>query len=170
MQAIGDRWEYGSAEIYQDRRSCESVTQLLPALNLLVVAPIATAPSALAASICDDPFSLPLRMIEFVLRDVGWNAVFLGGPLPAATVCRAIERQRPRMFCMSVSSVSDIPSFLTEYTRIRAACDNHTALVVGGRALHADLRKQMEFSAYCDNLRQLSSCASSLSIQRPMSV
>lgn len=162
MHAMGDRWGDGTAEIYQERRSCESVTQLLHELHLLISPPRTDAPSALGASICNDPYALPLRMIELVLRESSWNAVSLGGPLPASTVCRAIERHRPRMFCLSASAIEDVPAFLAEFSQIRACCGDRTALVVGGRGLTGEIRKQMDFSAYCDNLQQLTTCASSL--------
>ena len=47
-----------------------------------------------------------------------------------------------------------------------AAAAENVAIAVGGRALVPELRQQMDYAAYCDNLRHLTALAKSLAPKR----
>lgn len=164
LNEIGARWECGDVPVYRERRACEIASRTLHELRLAIRTPSSQAPTALGATLECDPYRLPTEMIEVVMREWGWNATSLGTQLPIVTLVEAVRENQPRLLWISVSCVESAPRFLTEYARLqRAAADSQTAVVVGGRALTADIRQQMTYSAYCDNLKHLATFVTSLS-------
>jgi len=64
---------------------------------------------------------------------------------------------------MSASCIESLPVFLEEYAHLQSvATEAGVEVVVGGRTLTPDLRQQMNYSAFCDTLRQLVTFAASL--------
>jgi methanogenic corrinoid protein MtbC1 len=159
---IGDRWECGNAEVYQERRGCELALRLLHELRTLIPTPPLDAPLALGGTIEGDLYSLATTMVELVLRDIKWNAASLGTNLPFSTLAAAIEQQRPRLFWLSVSHIRDEREFLRDYGDLFDEFGMDVAFVVGGRALREPLRHQMQYAAFCDNIRHVESFAQTL--------
>jgi hypothetical protein len=163
FRQIGALWECHEAEPYQERRACEICSRVLWQLRASLPPVGEVAPMAIGATLTGDAYRLPSILVELTLRESGWRAEFLGTGLPAASLCPAISRQRPALFWLSVSHVGEIPAFLDEYRPIyAAACGQGVPVVVGGRALEPALRGEMEFTAYCDNLRHLRSLVAGL--------
>lgn len=159
---IGDLWECGSVEVYQERRGCEICLHVLHELRLAVPEAASTAPLAMGGTPAGDVYHLPTTMVELVLRENGWQAVSLGSGLPFATIRAALEEHQPRIFWLSVSHLPDEEAFVRNFNALQESITSQTALVVGGRALHADLRRNLHYTAFCDNLHQLESFASTL--------
>jgi len=163
LHEIGARWQCGDVAIYRERRACEIASKTLSELRLAILAPSIEAPMALGATLERDPYRLPTEMIEVVMRELGWNATSLGTQLPAATLIQAVRDSQPRLLWVSVSCVESIPEFLDEYAKLqRAATEVNSVVVVGGRALTADIRQRITYAAYCDTLNHLAAFATSL--------
>lgn len=160
--AIGHGWETGDVEIFQERRAFELTRNLLHELRLAQPSPGPHAPLALGGAGTGDNYALAPILVELVLRECGWRAEFLGTNLPMRTITTAITQQRPQLAWLSVSHIEDEAAFLQEYALLHESTGEQTALVVGGRALHADLRRQMAYSAYCETLQQLAAYSQSL--------
>ncbi len=159
FEEIGKRWECGDAEVYQERRGCETAVRVLyDLLSLMPVQP-AEAPLAIGGSAAGDQYRLATTMVELVLRQRGWRAVSLGGNLPFATLSAAIERHRPRLFWLSCSHIVDTDVFVEGYGQLYDTHGNDTPFVVGGRALTDDVRQRIGYTAYCDTMRHLESFA-----------
>ena len=94
-------------------------------------------------------------LAELVLRDVKWNAVSLGDNLPFETVSAAIKEHHPKLFWLSCSHIADESAFVTGYSELYEEYGMDVAFVVGGYALTEEIRQQMKFSAYCDNMQHL---------------
>lgn len=159
---IGHGWETGDVEIFQERRAFELTRNLLHELRLAQPSPGVQAPLALGGTTTGDNYALAPILVQLVLRECGWRAEFLGTDLPMRTLTAAITQQRPRLAWLSVSHIEDEAAFLQEYALLHDSTGESTALVVGGRALHADLRRQMAYSAYCETLQQLAAYSQSL--------
>ncbi len=156
LHDIGDRWECGEVSIYRERRSCETVFKMLHELRMAVRTPQPDAPLAVGGTLSCDPYRLPNAMIELVLRELGWQATSLGTSLPPATIAEAVRDSRPRLLWLSVSYIDSVPLFLDDYARLHSvAAEVGATVVVGGRGLIPEVRKQMAYSAYCDTLRHL---------------
>jgi methanogenic corrinoid protein MtbC1 len=162
FQEIGDRWECGEAEVYQERRSCEQALRVLHELRIVIPAPPAEAPLAIGGAIEGDQYNLATTMVELVLRDAQWNATSLGDNLPFDTLSAAIKQHRPSMFWISVSHLADESQFIDAYTKLYDEFGLDVAFAVGGRALTEEIRQQMKYAAFCDNLQHLESFAQTL--------
>lgn len=166
FREIGDRWECLDAEVYQERRACEIALRVLFDLRRIQQVPerkwLAT-----GGTIEGDLYSLPSAMAELVLRDAGFYAMSLGTSIPVSSLVKAVQETRPELFWLSVSHIRDGLDFVTEFAALSQACVTAgTALAVGGRALTADLRTRMSYSAYCDNMQHLEAFAKTL--RRPL--
>jgi MerR family transcriptional regulator, light-induced transcriptional regulator len=160
---IGHKWECGEVFIYRERRGCEIALKTLHDLRLAIPSPPADAPLALGGSLENDPYRLPTTMVEIALREAGWRASSYGTLLPAATLGEAVRENKPALLWISVSTIGSVPEFLDNYAALFAtATEQGAAVAVGGRALTDDIRRQMVYSAYCDNLRHLVSFAATL--------
>lgn len=159
---IGDRWQCGDAEVYQERRGCELALRVLHELRTLIPSPLADAPLAIGGAAEGDQYTMATTMVELVLRDIDWNAVSLGANLPFETLAAAIKQHRPKMFWLSVSYVPDEAKFIRAYSDLYDEFGLDVAFVVGGRALHEPIRQQIQYAAFCDNIRHLESFAQTL--------
>ncbi len=156
FQSIGDRWEHGAVQVYQERRGCEIAQRFLSELRGVLPPLREDAPYALGGTLEGDPYTLPTTMIEVVLREIGWRAESHGSGLPVDTLCAAIRAKRPRLVWLSVSSMPDQAAFREAWSKLYgAALECGAVAVVGGRALNHSLRQSIRFTACCDNLRHL---------------
>ena len=153
---IGHGWEAGEVAVYQERRAVEICQRLLFELAALLPQPQRDAPSAIGGTLAGDLYQLATSMVELVLRDAGWSAQSFGVGLPAETLVAAIETTKPRLVWLSVSTFDSRASFAAAAAAISLAATHvGAALVIGGRALGEDVRRDLSFSAYGDNLLHL---------------
>lgn len=155
FRRVGQAWECGQAQVYQERRGCELCARLLSEVRALI--PIAghDAPLAIGGTPECDPYTLPTAMVELAMRQLGWQAQSLGARLPWNTLLGAIHDLRPRVLWLSVSHVDDEPAFVEAYRAFYEQVPTGVAVVIGGRALGETLRRQIKYAAYCDNLQHL---------------
>jgi len=162
FHAIGELWECGRADVYQERRGCEICIRLIHELRRLVSEPLPDSPLAMGGTSEGDHYQVANQLIEIIFREAGWRTISLGSAVPFSSMLSAIERYRPRVYWLSVSYIADEDNFLKQFQDFATAIPTGTMLVVGGRCLTESLRRRMQFSAYCDSLRQLSTLARSL--------
>ena len=139
FREIGDRWECHDAEVYQERRACDIALRILFDLRRVQQVPerkwLAT-----GGTIEGDLYSLPSAMAELVLRDCGFHATSLGTSIPFASLVKAVQETKPKLFWLSVSHICEELDFVSEFAALSQACvAADTALVVGGRALTEDV-------------------------------
>ena len=162
FESIGNRWECGDVEVYQERRACEISLRVLHDLRTLIPVPPTDSPLAIGGVVEGDKYNLGTTMAELVLRDGKWNAISLGSNLPFPTLAEAIKHHRPRWFLVSCSFIRDEPAFLRGYSELYEEFGLDVAFVVGGRSLVESVRQQMKYAAYCDNMAHLEACAQTL--------
>lgn len=153
---LGEKWQHGAVEIYQERQGTEICLRLLHEL-LAGLPPVdAGAPWALGGTLAGDWYSLPTTMVELVLREAGWNARSLGSSQPPETLAAALVDRAPRLFWLSISHVPSEEEMVRGVELIyRAARRRGAALVLGGRALTDRLRARLEVSSFCDDMSRL---------------
>ncbi len=118
---------------------------------------------ATGGTIEGDLYSLPSAMAELVLRDCGFLATSLGTSIPFASLVKAVQETKPKLFWLSVSHIRAELDFISEFGVLSQACvAADTALVVGGRALSEALRHRMTYAAYCDTMQHLEAFATTL--------
>lgn len=156
---IGDLWDCNAVEVYHERRACEIFVRIIHDLRLMLPPPPTDAPLAMGGTPSGDHYLLPNLMVELVLRQCGFEVMALGSNLPLATIEVAVRDHRPQLIWLSVSHLSNAEAFIREYAEFQARVADLGPLVVGGQALTTEIRTQMTFASFCDNLRQLESFA-----------
>lgn len=155
FREIGTRWECRTADVYMERRATEICRNILYEFRKLLP-PTEPTWQAVGGTITGDHYTLPNAMTEIILREAGFAAHSLGTHLPFGSLMQAAEDQRPKLFWLSISHVHEELDFVTEFNKLSEACAKlEVPLVVGGRALTEALRKQLVYTAYCDNMQQL---------------
>lgn len=162
FENIGDLWQCGDAEVYQERRACELALRIFHELRMLLPPPPPDAPLAIGGTVEGDQYNLATTMVELVLRDNNWNASSLGSNLPYETLAAAIKHNNPKLFWISASHLVDETRFIQGYSDLYEEFGSDVAFVVGGRALNEELRRQMKYAAYCDNVQHLEGFAQTL--------
>ncbi|MBX7168452.1 MAG: B12-binding domain-containing protein [Pirellulales bacterium] len=156
FRAIGDGWEHGQLHVYEERRACEICQRVLYELRGMLPRVAEDAPRAIGGTLEGDTYRLPTAVVEIALREAGWQAESYGVELPLETIAAAIEKVRPKLVWISVSGVVSDQDFVARYRRLFQCARLHgAAVVIGGRELTPQLRNQIEYAAYCDNLRHL---------------
>jgi excisionase family DNA binding protein len=160
---LGQRWEHGEAEVYQERRGVEITRHILSRLKDTLAPPAPAAPTAIGTTPPGDPYSLPGQLCELVLIEQGWQARFLGSELPLETVAQAVEDLRPRVLWLSASNLEAPQRFIQDYHRLYEQCrERQCAVVIGGSAWTDTLRREIQYASYGDRLQHLQSFAQSL--------
>lgn len=159
---IGDLWDCGTIDAYQERRACEVCSRALMQLRGAIPRPRRAAKRAIGCSPSGDPYTLPSAMIEMVFRQNGWDATSLGANLPLESLSLAVQDLKPQLLWLSVSSIGDGEQFVDSYAGFVERLASQCVVVIGGRALSREIREQMKFAFYGDNLRHLESFIESL--------
>lgn len=133
LHAIGDQWECGALEVYQERQGCEVLGRALYELKTLLPEPDPSAPVAIGGTPAGDHYRLATQMIELALQEAGWRATSLGSSLPFETLAAAAERRRPRLFWLSLSYVDDREATKAGFQHFIRSAPANTAVAVGGR-------------------------------------
>jgi len=163
FQKIGHLWRCGDLEVYEERRACETCSRVVHELRRAVGTGRSNGAVAMGGTLDGDPYTLAACMSELVLRDCGWRAGSLGHMLPFETLRRALERDRPRLMWLSVTSIRDLDQFIASFNVLFETANLFgSAIVVGGQALTADVRQRLRYTTYCDNFRHLEAFAKSL--------
>ena len=160
---LGQRWEHGEAEVYQERRGVEITRYVLSRLKDTLAPAAPAALVAIGATPPGDPYSLPGQLCELVLLELGWQATFLGSELPFETTAQAVVDLRPRMLWLSVSNLDPPQRFIEGYHQLYELCrERQCAVVLGGRVLTDIVRREIQYASYGDRLQHLQSFAQSL--------
>ncbi|MFN9851138.1 MAG: MerR family transcriptional regulator, partial [Planctomycetota bacterium] len=88
-----------------------------------------------------------------------WRTINLGSSVPLESLLVAAKKYMPKIFGLSVTNIDDDEAFLKRFDAFSRELPKGVMLVVGGQALTDRLRPKMQFSAYCDSLKQLSALA-----------
>ena len=162
MHRVGDEWKSGSISIQQEHRVFELVMRVVRELQRLLPLPPEQAPLAIGAAAGGDMYTLPTLMVETVLTDQGWRAMSMGCNLPLSSLLTVARDRTPSTLWLSVSELVDRQQFLEDYASFYAQLPRSVAVVVGGRALTADVRAEMRYASHCENLQQIVEFANAL--------
>jgi excisionase family DNA binding protein len=140
FRRIGDLWDCGRVEVYEERRACEMTLNALRELRVCLPPPSPSALIAVGATPEGDPYAIPVMLAELVLRESGWNATSLGSSLSFASLRASLAKSAPRLLWISVSYVADEERFVEGLNGLLdAACEAGSASIVGGIALDEGL-------------------------------
>ena len=160
---IGDLWDCGDVHVYQERRSCEICMSLFRDIEGTLRPASPDAPLAVGATMAGDVYTLPVTMAGLVLKSLDWRTNLLGTNLPIDTLLQAIDDLRPRVLWLSVSHIASPATFASDINALSAKIGSiGGSLVVGGRAVTAQFRKQISVHCFADDFRALEMFARSI--------
>ena len=162
MRGIGQAWKAADLDVYQERRACGICLRLLEELRAELPLPPPDAPIAIGGTPEGDPYQLPSALVEFSLREMGWNAINLGSNIPLDSFLQASQDYDPDMVWMSVSSIPDWDEFAKTQNKLAEALGDDVPLFMGGRGLCDSVRPKLKYTAFCDSLENLLDLASLL--------
>lgn len=155
MHKLGHEWECGRLEVFQERRACEVVNQLLYELQTIAPSPGETAPIAIGGSPEGDQYRLATLMVSLALVEEGWQAISLGSNLPFETLANAAKKHNPRLLWLSLSSPIPADKMLAGLQMLRAALDPDAAVLLGGQALPPEVARAAPWCEVCNSLGEM---------------
>lgn len=163
MAEVGRRWALGKVDVYEEHVATLRAWSILVELRgLLPIAP-ESAPLALGGAPEGDPYLLPTLMAELTLADMGWRTMNLGPNTPAESFLQAVDRQKPRLVWLSITSLSPRPAFFDSYPRLFEAAESRgIRIALGGQGLTADLQDRLVASTFGTRLAHLKAFARTL--------
>ena len=106
---------------------------------------------------------LPTLAAELTLREMRWRTLDLGADVPAASLRHAIDRHRPRLVWISITSRAVVPAFFAHYPSVYAAAQRlGAAVMLGGQGLTRALQATLVASAFGSRLAHLKAFAQAL--------
>ncbi|MCA9171009.1 MAG: cobalamin-dependent protein, partial [Planctomycetales bacterium] len=112
-----------------------------------------------------DIYELPTRMIRLTLREAGWNAIDLGCQVARQSLVKTATIMNAKIVWLSYSHISNSLDTVEENKRLRTDLPSDARLVVGGQALGAALRRNLQFDFAGDTLQHLRHYANQLRTQ-----
>lgn len=159
MHGIGEAWDCEEVDAYQERRGCDICIRLINELRMQIAPLRDDAPVAIGGTPAGDPYQLPTALVELALREVGWKATSLGVDLPTESFIQAAHDFQPQMVWLSVSTIMDVPRFITDQIRMANGVGEDVPVLIGGRALTDEVRPRLVYTAFCDSLTHLTQLA-----------
>lgn len=133
LHQIGDGWQCGQIEVYQEHRASELLGRVLYEVRSLLSPPERSAPVAIGGTPPGDNYRMATLMVELVLVDEGWDARSLGCSLPFETMASAAEYHKPEVFWLSFSHIGDQMEARRDFTRFLKATPASMQVLVGGQ-------------------------------------
>lgn len=156
LAAVGAAWECGDVAVYQERRACEIAERVVIEIVARFSSPDASAPAAVGGTLTGDNYRLPTLLCETVLREAGWRADSLGSSIPLESMEQAVADLGPRLCWLSVSHIDDRDALVAGIEQLSKRCKRRgAALVVGGRAIDAELKPRLKTVVVCGSLKEL---------------
>ncbi|MEZ6094272.1 MAG: B12-binding domain-containing protein [Pirellulaceae bacterium] len=162
FHVIGESWQDGNCEVYEERRACEIGRRVLSDLRELVPPLPTDAPVAIGGSPSGDYYDLPTQAVELVLQSTGIKAKSLGTNLPLDTLAKAIVAYRPKLVWISATFIDDVSRFVNEYRDFHDSIGNECQIVLGGQAIDHEIEKLLPASHFSKDLSGLAKFASSV--------
>jgi methanogenic corrinoid protein MtbC1 len=163
MAEVGRRWALGKVDVYEEHLATLRAWSLLVELRGLLPIPAESAPMALGGAPEGDPYLLPTLMAELTLVEMGWRTINLGPDTPAESFLQAMDRYRPHLVWLSITSLSPRPGFFDGYPRLFEAAESRGIRVaLGGQGLTARLQDRLVASAFGTRLAHLKAFARTL--------
>ena len=140
LHQLGCDWYEGTIDAFQERRTIQICTRLLYSFESFFETPKENAPIALLGTLKNDPYIIPILMLETILRSKGWRTEFLGNDLELSSYGKAIELYQPELLAISCSGEREENELAQELRSLADFCDKEKPeLLVGGRYITEEI-------------------------------
>lgn len=156
MVRIGECWDCGDLQVFQERNACEILDHVLHEIRGLIPPPDINARLAIGGSAAGDNYRLPARMVQLALAEQGWTSISLGNNLPWDTLAEAAKRHMPALFWISLSNADDLGQLSKNLAQLANELPKSVAFAIGGRLLPEIGEIDSDREIYlCDTLSDL---------------
>jgi excisionase family DNA binding protein len=165
LHRLGQEWEKGRADVLHEHRATLLCAGALHQVKALIEGNAGNGgrPRAVGGGPECDPYLLTNLLAEMVLLDGGWEVINLGPNTPLASFRRALLEFRPQLVWLSVSHLEDASAFGDAYRELyQEAARQGAAVVLGGRALTAEVRAGLPCTTFGDGLTHLAAFSRAL--------
>ena len=152
---IGEMWESGRIDVYQERMATQTCYQSLMQMRSIIPEVSTTAPVAIGASFESTQYQLATLGVELCLKNTGWQATSLGANIPLESLVQATRDFQPAFTWISASAIPDPANFTEKVNRFTESLAGVTQVVLGGRAVTSEIRESLKSVQYCENFAQL---------------
>lgn len=136
MHSVGDLYESGEIGIAEEHMASSITDRMLSRLMEHTTLPPPTHGRALLACVAGNFHSLGLRMISDQLRLAGWEPLFLGQNVPAATIATTAQKFLPRVVLLSAATADSMRPLAETIQELREIDPSRTIKIgIGGRAI-----------------------------------
>lgn len=133
LHGVGDSWEAGTLDPYQEHAVSVAVRRVLQWLLALREAG-QEAPVLVAGTLAGEQHEFGALLAASVAAEDGWRVVYLGPSLPADQIAAAARTAGARVVALSVVYAADVDGVRKAIGELAAALPGRTRLIVGGRA------------------------------------
>ncbi|HSD61687.1 MAG TPA: cobalamin B12-binding domain-containing protein [Burkholderiales bacterium] len=151
--AIGEGWERGGIEVYEEHLYTEQVQRILRSAILGLPAP-RPEPSILLTTLPGEQHGLGLLMAEAVLSVEGANCVCLGVEVPVPDIAQAALRHGAHVVGLSFSMAFPVTGVAEGLQNLRTLLPPTVALWAGGRGV-AHVKRRVPGVELVSGLRSL---------------
>lgn len=157
---IGEGWQSGAVQVFQERGACEIAHRVLQELRGWIAPPDADAPLAMVATPAPDFAVVGVALVELTLLSLGWRVHVAGSSLPLPEIRDAALRLCPRLLCLSVSHCDDPQGFAQQFETqlvrpLRQSLTPPPTVVVGGNILGSSAEGSLECDLEARRLEDL---------------
>ena len=153
---IGQMWESGKIEVYQERMATQSCYNALLQMRTMIPEVGEDAPIAIGASFEKNEYQLATLGVELCLKNSGWRATSLGANIPLNSLLQAANDLQPSFIWISATaSIPDPAGFVNSINAFSESVAAATKVVIGGQAVSSAIRDGLKAVHYCENFAQL---------------
>ncbi|MES2596330.1 MAG: MerR family transcriptional regulator [Verrucomicrobiota bacterium] len=134
IEHIGREWQAGNLRPGHERIAIAAIREML----ILPVPGCQTAPSApeiIVTTPAGEMHEIGAMLAAASARDLGWRITYLGPNLPIEETAACAQVRQVRAVALSVVYPEKCPVIEEKLVRLRQILPEHTAMIVGGRAV-----------------------------------
>lgn len=133
LYRIGEEWSEGTMTVEQEHFASDFFRTRLAKLSAHLPPTKPDAPRAIAACAPDEQHEIGLFLLTLLLRQKGWNVIYLGQRVPGDGIPALIATSQPRVVLFSASRKEAAAGLIDTVKRVHATLDDPPAFVFGGQ-------------------------------------
>jgi methanogenic corrinoid protein MtbC1 len=135
MRDVGRRWADGQLRIVHGHLAAQVVGTHLDRMLYASGASPAKCPRVLIAAPAGQLCDLGARAVAVMVRDHGWEPLFMGANLPSDEIAAACDALQPHMVALSITCRIDDAFMCDELKKVATFVEDRCPLVAGGRCV-----------------------------------
>lgn len=132
LREIGRLWQENRVTVAEEHLATAITQSAMLRLYSDHDLPESTGPTLIAACAETERHELGLRMLCDFLDLEGWETVFLGSSVPAASLAQMVRARQPEVVALSASIPPHLPQLRAAITAVRDAAGSAPPLILAG--------------------------------------